>query len=88
MKKLIVDDSVCIGCGMCAASDPEHFTINDNGLSEVISQENLESDNLKNMVDSCPVSAIKLAEADNDIAKDNTISFNNAGEEEEMQAAA
>ena len=62
MKKLIVDDSVCIGCGMCAASDPEHFTINDNGLSEVISQDNLESDTLKSIVDSCPVSAIKLAE--------------------------
>ena len=62
MKKLIVDENVCMGCGMCAASDPEHFTINDNGLSEVISQDNLDSDTLKSIVDSCPVSAIKLAE--------------------------
>ena len=51
-----------MGCGMCAASDPEHFTINDKGLSEVISQDNLDSDTLKSIVDSCPVSAIKLAE--------------------------
>ena len=47
MKKLIVDDNVCIGCGMCAAMDDEHFMINDNGLSEVKSQENLESETLK-----------------------------------------
>ena len=66
MKKLIVDDSVCIGCGMCAAMDEEHFMINDNGLSEVKSQENLESETLKNVVDSCPVSAIKLAEEETD----------------------
>lgn len=62
MKKLIVDENVCIGCGMCAASDPLHFTINDNGLSEVISQDNLDDDTLKSIVDSCPVGAIKLAE--------------------------
>lgn len=66
MKKLIVDDSVCIGCGMCAASDPEHFTINDNGLSEVISQDNLDSDTLKSIVDSCPVGAIKITEENED----------------------
>lgn len=66
MKKLIVDDSVCMGCGMCAAMDDEHFMINDNGLSEVKSQENLESESLKNVVDSCPVSAIKLAEEETD----------------------
>lgn len=66
MKKLIVDDSVCMGCGMCAAMDEEHFMINDKGLSEVKSQENLESETLKNVVDICPVSAIKLAEEETD----------------------
>lgn len=66
MKKLIVDDSVCMGCGMCAAMDEEHFMINDKGLSKVKSQENLESETLKNVVDSCPVSAIKLAEEETD----------------------
>ena len=87
MKKLIVDDSVCIGCGMCAAMDPEHFTINDNGLSEVISQENLESETLKSVVDSCPVSAIKLAEEAKDVSKDNTINFSDAKKEDTPLAA-
>lgn len=89
MKKLIVDDSVCIGCGMCAAMDSEHFTINDNGLSEVISQENLESETLKSVVDSCPVSAIKLAEEAKDVSKkDNTINFNDIKKEEDTPLAA
>lgn len=68
MKKLIVDDNVCMGCGMCAAMDEEHFTINNAGLSEVKSQDNLESDTLQNAVNSCPVGAIKLAEESEDVA--------------------
>ena len=68
MKKLIVDDGVCIGCGMCTALDEEHFEINNASLSEVKSQDNLESDTLQNAVDSCPVGAIKLAEESEDAA--------------------
>ena len=68
MKKLIVDDSVCMGCGMCTALDEEHFEMNDAGLSEVKSQDNLESDTLQNAVDFCPVGAIKLAEESEDAA--------------------
>lgn len=68
MKKLIVDDGVCMGCGMCTALDEEHFEMNDAGLSEVKSQDNLESDTLQNAVDSCPVGAIKLAEESEDAA--------------------
>ena len=41
MKELKVDINMCIGCGSCAAIDSEHFTINDAGLSEATSQENL-----------------------------------------------
>lgn len=84
MKKLIVDDSVCMGCGMCAAMDEEHFTINDAGLSKVKSQDNLESDTLQNAIDSCPVSAIKLAEE----AKDNTIEFVKKDESAETEPIA
>lgn len=62
MKKLIVDDSVCMGCGMCTALDEEHFEMNDAGLSEVKTQEHLDTPELQNAIDSCPVGAIKLAE--------------------------
>ncbi|MBQ6841555.1 MAG: ferredoxin [Bacilli bacterium] len=61
MKKLIVKDG-CIGCGACVAIDSEHFDFNDEGLSNVISNENLETDELTNAIASCPVSVIKLVE--------------------------
>ena len=62
MKQVVVHDG-CIGCGACAGVDPEHFEINDKeGLSQVISQENLESEALKSAIDSCPVGVISLEE--------------------------
>lgn len=65
MKKIIVDDEKCIGCGACVAIDSEHFDFNEDGLSEAISQENLESENLQNAISSCPVNAIKITEGEN-----------------------
>ena len=85
MKKLIVDDSVCIGCGMCTALDEEHFEMNSSsGLSEVKTQEHLETSELQNAIDSCPVSAIKLTEE----AKDNTIEFVKQDESAEAEPIA
>ena len=56
MEKLIVNDS-CIGCGACQAIDPEHFEV--DGISKVISEENLDSSALENAIASCPVYAIE-----------------------------
>ncbi len=68
MKKLIVDE-MCMGCGMCTTIDEEHFEINDStGLSEVKTQEHLDTPELQNAVDSCPVGAIKLTEESEDVA--------------------
>lgn len=63
MKKLIVNEN-CIGCGLCFSTDEEHFRCNDQGLSEVISNENLNSDTLKTAMNSCPVNAIKIVNTD------------------------
>ena len=62
MKKLNVNQESCIGCGACIATDSEHFDFNDNGLSEAISNDNLESENLKNAMESCPTNAISVEE--------------------------
>lgn len=68
MKKLIVDE-MCMGCGMCTTIDGEHFEISDStGLSEVKTQEHLDTPELQNAIDSCPVGAIKLAEESEDVA--------------------
>lgn len=60
MKKLIVKDDVCIGCGACVAIDALHFDFDENGLSSVISNENVETGEVVTAINSCPVNAIKL----------------------------
>lgn len=58
MEKVNVNKSTCIGCGACAQIDPEHFEIDDDGLSSVIN--NTPDQNTEQAVDSCPVSAISV----------------------------
>lgn len=61
MKKLIVDKDACIGCGNCVALDEEHFTFDDaTGLSKVISNNNIETELVHQVIDSCPTGAIRL----------------------------
>ena len=64
MKKVHVNQEACIGCGACVAIDPEHFAFNDEGLSHPISEENLESAELQNAINTCPTGAISISEAD------------------------
>ena len=60
---------MCMGCGMCTTIDEEHFEINGStSLSEVKTQEHLDTPELQNAIDSCPVGAIKLAEESEDVA--------------------
>ncbi len=60
MNKLNVNEN-CIGCGMCAAIDPEHFEIVD-GLSQATNSDNLDSSDLENAINSCPTAAIEIKE--------------------------
>ena len=62
MKKIIVDQNRCIGCGACVAIDSEHFDFDENGLSHVIKEDNLETEELNNAIHSCPVNAISISE--------------------------
>ena len=71
MKKIIIDENLCIGCGACCGIDPEHFDFNDNGFAICISNNNLESESLTNAIESCPTNAIKITVGDNHIEKDN-----------------
>ena len=65
MKCLNVNEEQCIGCGACVAIDAEHFDFNENGLSSVISDENLESQNLQSAIESCPTGAISFKDGCN-----------------------
>ncbi len=71
MKKIKVNQDACIGCGACVAIDSEHFQFNDEGLSSVVNNENLESEELRNAIDSCPTSAISMTENEADAEANN-----------------
>lgn len=64
MKQINVIKENCIGCGACVAIDPEHFEFDEEGKSNVITNENIESGNLINAIESCPTCAIEMIETE------------------------
>ena len=60
MKEIVVDKVKCIGCGACVGIDSAHFDFDDSGLSEVISNDDLESEDLQSAIEGCPTSAISI----------------------------
>jgi ferredoxin len=53
----------CIGCGLCAGTCPEVFSINDSGVAEAIEAEvaAAQEASAREAMDGCPVSAIEEA---------------------------
>ncbi|WP_027398121.1 ferredoxin [Anaerovorax odorimutans] len=60
--KAIIDESGCIGCGICVNTCPQVFQLGENGLAQVINDK-ISSD-LENVVEDakneCPVSVISI----------------------------
>ena len=65
MKELFVNKEACIGCGACVAIDPEHFDFDEDGLSNVISKDNISTEDAQNAISSCPTNAISYIENEN-----------------------
>jgi ferredoxin len=59
VKKVKVNQEVCIGCGQCVSLCPDCFEINDEGKSEVKVEE-CNCENLTEAKEDCPVKAISL----------------------------
>ena len=59
-QELTLDTHKCIGCGRCSRFDQEHFT-QSGEIASVVSQDNLESQNLQTAISACPVDAIKIS---------------------------
>jgi len=58
-KKIIIDQELCIGCGVCANLCPEVFEMRDDGKAKVIKSEENECD-YEMAAQNCPVEAIKV----------------------------
>ena len=56
--KVVVNRDNCIGCGACEALYPELFQIDDEGLSTVLENENIDDAKLTEVIEGCPTSAI------------------------------
>lgn len=59
MFKPEVDQTKCIGCGMCTSLCPQVFKIMEDSKAHVIT-DNCGPCDCQNVVDSCPVDAISL----------------------------
>ncbi len=57
--KAIVDESTCIGCGLCEGIAPNTFEM-DGSLAKVIEDPVSDEDAAREACDSCPVTAITL----------------------------
>ncbi len=51
-----IDQNNCIGCGLCVNLCPECFKFNSEGKVEV--KGDCVTDNIQNIIDSCPMQAI------------------------------
>lgn len=58
--KIAVDASVCVGCGLCEQVCPDAFEMKDDGVAHVKATAP-GSCNVQDVVDQCPVSAIKVS---------------------------
>jgi ferredoxin len=59
MAKITIDNSTCVGCGLCEQNCPEVFKIEGDGLAHVKANE-CKTHNLKEVSEQCPVTAIKI----------------------------
>ncbi len=58
----IIDRDGCIACGLCAETCPEVFRMADDGLAEVYSNINTDTeDTATEAADNCPVSVISVS---------------------------
>jgi len=59
MPKVSIDESLCVGCGLCESNCPEVFKVGEDGIAKVIGQ-SCKKHNLKEIAEQCPASAIKI----------------------------
>ena len=59
MSKVTVDETTCVGCGLCEQNCPNVFEMQNDGFAHVKKFTEPDCD-LQEIVDQCPVNAIKV----------------------------
>lgn len=62
IKKIIIDQKKCIGCGTCVALAPEVFELGPDGKARVKNLKGGGEETIKLAAESCPVQAISIEE--------------------------
>lgn len=62
MKGAHVDQSTCIGCGLCVQLCPKVFEMQDDGKSKAVNPNGDEEASIQSAIDACPVTAISWTE--------------------------
>jgi ferredoxin len=60
MKKVVVDEEKCIGCGTCVALAPGSFKLNEKGKSEPTELPKGDQKMIEEAIEACPAQAIRL----------------------------
>ena len=62
MKKLVVDQATCIGCGTCPALCGKVFTMKADGKADVLDQNADTEENIGTAITACPTGSISWKE--------------------------
>jgi ferredoxin len=64
IKKIVIDEDKCIGCGACGITAPEAFGFNDIKSKAIVKKgaENTDSSKIQEALERCPVQAISIEE--------------------------
>ncbi|KAK1185379.1 ferredoxin [Streptomyces sp. NPDC000941] len=62
--KVTVDPRVCVRTGLCAASAPKEFQLDENGQGRATAGVLPASEEVLEVAESCPIEAISITDAD------------------------